>query len=93
MAGKKVIALTKEILEDFLEENGYRLHNIEFEREAGDWYLRVYIARNDEQYVSTDDCELVSRYLSDKLDEVDPIEDAYYLEVSSPGIDADDITI
>lgn len=92
MAGKKVIAKTEEILKDFLSENGYRLDRIEFEREAGDWYLRVYIARTDEQYVSTDDCEFVSRYLSDKLDEVDPIEDAYYLEVSSPGIDDIDIT-
>lgn len=92
MAGKKVIKTTEEILEGFLEENGYRLDRIEFEREAGDWYLRVFIARTDNEYVSTDDCEFVSNYLSDKLDEVDPIEDAYYLEVSSPGIDADDFT-
>ena len=91
MAGKKIIALVEEILESFLEKDGYRLHNIEFEREAGDWYLRVYIARADDEYVSTDDCELVSRYLSEKIDEIDPIEDAYYLEVSSPGIDADNI--
>ena len=40
-----------------------------------------------EEFVSTDDCEKVSRYLSEKLDETDPIQQNYYLEVSSPGLD------
>ena len=39
------------------------------------------------QYISTEDCEKVSRFLSEKLDEADPIEQNYYLEVSSPGMD------
>lgn len=40
-----------------------------------------------ENYISTDDCEVVSRFLSEKLDEADPIEQEYYLEISSPGMD------
>ena len=51
----------------------------------GNWYLRVYIDK--EGGVTIDDCEAVSRALEAKLDEADPIEQAYILEVSSPGID------
>ena len=62
-------------------------------KEGRDWFLRVYIdkvqdAEQEEQaYISTEDCEKVSRFLSEKLDEADPIEQNYYLEVSSPGMD------
>ena len=66
---------------------GYRLYESEFVKEGPDHYLRVYIEREDGDYVSTDDCELVSRGLSDLLDRDDPIEQNYYLEVSSPGLD------
>jgi ribosome maturation factor RimP len=91
MAKKTVTDLTREILADFLPENGYELYNAEFVKEGKDRYLRVYIdkigADIDGPGVGTDDCELVSRYLSDKLDALDPIESEYYLEVSSPGLD------
>lgn len=59
------------------------LVDVELIKEDGEWYLRVYIDK--EEGINIDDCANVSRILSDKLDEVDPIEYSYYLEVSSPG--------
>lgn len=90
MAKKKIKEIVAEYLEDFLRENGMELYNVEYVKEVKDWFLRVYIDKvsdGEEAYISTDDCELVSRFLSEKLDESDPIEQNYYLEVSSPGID------
>ena len=87
-----------EISADFLAENGYELYNTEFVKEGRDWFLRVYVDKVQDaeagelQYISTEDCEKVSRFLSDKLDEADPIEQNYYLEVSSPGMDRPLIT-
>ena len=54
-----------------------------------DWFLRVYIDRTDDSAggIGTDDCEKVSKFISARLDELDPIEQNYYLEVSSPGMD------
>ena len=95
MAKKKITDVVAELAGDFLAENGYELYNTEFVKEGRDWFLRVYVdkiqaedAKADEpQYISTEDCEKVSRFLSEKLDEADPIEQNYYLEVSSPGLD------
>ena len=90
MAKKKITEIAAEELEGFLRENGYELYNVEFVKEAKDWFLRVYIdweQAEEEKRIGTDDCEKVSRYLSERLDELDPIEKKYYLEVSSPGID------
>lgn len=99
MAKKKITEIVEEITADFLAENGLELYNSEFVKEGKDWFLRVYIDRlplegegadgceSKEQYVSTDDCEKVSRFLSEELDRLDPIEQNYYLEVSSPGLD------
>ena len=72
------------------EENGYELSRTEFVKEAGTWYLRVYVDRleNGEYgWMTSDDCEKISRWLSDRLDEEDPIKQNYVLEVSSPGLD------
>ena len=93
MAKKKITDVVAELSEDFLTENGYELYNTEFVKEGRDWFLRVYIdklqaaGQAEPQYISTEDCEKVSRFLSEKLDEADPIEQNYYLEVSSPGMD------
>lgn len=91
MAKKKITEVVEELLSGYLEEQGMELYNVEFVKESKDWFLRVFIDKlpgeAEEQYISTDDCEQVSRYLSEKLDEVDPIEQNYYLEVSSPGLD------
>lgn len=78
---KKVLPL----LEPIVAERGLELVDLEFVKEGANWYLRVYIDK--EGGVSIDDCEAVSRALEAKLDETDPIEQAYVLEVSSPGID------
>ena len=66
-------------------EKGLELVDLEFVKEGVNWYLRVYIDKDSG--VNIDDCEAVSRALEVKLDEKDPIEQAYILEVSSPGID------
>lgn len=90
MAKVKIKDLVEEILNPFLNENSLELYNVEFVKEAKEWFLRVYIDKvegSEEEYISTDDCELVSRFLSEKLDESDPIEQNYYLEISSPGMD------
>lgn len=64
---------------------GCLLWDVEYVKEAGEWFLRVYIDK--ESGVSIDDCEAVSRPLSDLLDEADPIEGSYTFEVSSAGAD------
>ena len=73
------------ILEPSIAEKGLELVDLEFVKEGVNWYLRVYIDKDGG--VNIDDCEAVSRALEVKLDEKDPIEQAYILEVSSPGID------
>ena len=73
------------ILEPVIAEKGLELVDLEFVKEGVNWYLRVYIDKDGG--VNIDDCEAVSRALEVKLDEKDPIEQAYILEVSSPGID------
>lgn len=65
-------------------ELGYEFYYLEFVKEEGENYLRVYIDNNNG--IGLDDCEKVSRRISEILDEEDPIKDSYYLEVSSPGI-------
>lgn len=90
MAKVKITELVEEVLKDFLKDNSLELYHSEFLKEGRDWFLRVYIDKldhEDESYVSTEDCELVSRYLSEELDKLDPISMNYYLEVSSPGMD------
>ncbi|MEG0829813.1 MAG: ribosome maturation factor RimP [Anaerovoracaceae bacterium] len=90
MAKEKITDIIVQELEGFLEENQYELYNTEFLKEGKDWFLRVYIDKAcgaETEYISTDDCEKVSRYLNERLDETDPIEQNYYLEVSSPGMD------
>ncbi|WP_304507447.1 ribosome maturation factor RimP [Anaerotignum sp.] len=73
------------ILEPIIAERNLELVDLEFVKEGANWYLRIYIDK--EGGVDIDDCEGVSRALEAKLDAEDPIEQAYILEVSSPGID------
>lgn len=90
MAKGQMKELVNKYLETFLEENNLELYNSEFKKEGRDWYLRIYIDKKNagkDEYVSTDDCEKVSRFLSECLDRDDPISQNYMLEVSSPGID------
>lgn len=75
---------TEQLLIPIMEENNYDLVDVEYVKEAGYWYLRAYIDK--EGGISLDDCELVSRRMSELLDEHDYITDAYIFEVSSPGL-------
>lgn len=75
---------TEELVMPLISQNQFELVDVEYVKEGGNWFLRVYIDKPGGIHV--DDCELISRALSDLLDEKDYIEDAYILEVSSPGL-------
>lgn len=75
---------TEALVMPIVEAHHFELVDVEYVKEAGTWYLRVYIDK--EGGIAVDDCELVSRALSDLLDQEDFVEDAYILEVSSPGL-------
>ena len=75
---------TEELLIPLIEQHQFELVDVEYVKEAGTWYLRLYIDK--EGGITIDDCEAVSRLFSDKLDEEDFIDDAYVMEVSSPGL-------
>ncbi len=81
---EKIIKIVRELAIPILKNEALELVAIEFQREARGWVLRVYIHKQDG--VSLRDCTLVSQQLSDVLDIEDPIDTAYTLEVSSPGL-------
>lgn len=85
MAYSKVEKTICDMATPIAEENGCFIYDIEYVKEGGAKYLRVFIDR--EEGVSLDECEAVSRKLSEVLDKVDPIKENYYLEVSSPGVE------
>ena len=75
---------TEELLEPIAKENGVSIYDVEYVKEAGEWYLRAYIDKPEG--VNINDCVNVNHALSDALDVDDFIEEAYTLEVSSPGL-------
>jgi ribosome maturation factor RimP len=75
---------TEELLLPIAKAHGYEIVDVEFVKEGGNRFLRVYLDKPDG--ITVDDCEIASRELSDKLDEKDFIEESYVLEVSSPGL-------
>lgn len=77
-------ARTEQYLLPLVEKHGFELVDVEYVKEAGSWYLRAYIDK--EGGIAVDDCEVISRTLSDWLDKEDFIDDSYILEVSSPGL-------
>ena len=77
-------ARTEELLLPIAEKNQVEIYDVEYVKEGSEWYLRAYIDK--EGGVNINDCETVSRALSDELDRTDFIDDAYILEVSSPGL-------
>ncbi len=76
---EKVAALARPVV----EEEGCTLWDVEYVREAGTWYLRIFVDK--EGGLSIDDCERISRRLDPMLDEADPIPDSYVFEVGSAG--------
>lgn len=79
----KTEELAYRIGDELAEEQGVFLVHAEYKREDGEYFLRLYIDK--EGGVGIDDCERFSRAFSDKIDALDPIKEAYMLEVSSPG--------
>lgn len=77
-------AKAEKLVTPILEQNGFYLYDVEYVKEAGTYYLRVYIDK--ENGITIDDCELVSRAYSDLLGEDDFIDEKYIFEVSSPGL-------
>lgn len=80
-----VIKTTEELVQPILQEKELELVDVEYVKEGPNWFLRVYI--DSESGVDIADCGTVSEQLSEKLDKADPVEEAYYLEVSSPGVE------
>lgn len=76
--------LTEELVMPIIEQNNFELVDVEYVKEASNYYLRIYIDK--EGGITVDDCELVNRALGDLLDQKDFIEESYILEVSSPGL-------
>ena len=84
MSREAVENLVEQIAAQMLDGTELELVDVEYVKER-DWYLRVYIDK--EGGIEIEDCQKVSELLENKLDELDPIKESYYLEVSSPGLD------
>jgi ribosome maturation factor RimP len=81
----KTAVRVREILEEPINALGYDVWDVEFVKEGSEWFLRITI--DSEDGIDIDDCERVHRAIDPILDEEDPIECAYHLEVSSPGLE------
>lgn len=85
MKKSEIVDRVEKMVTAITDEKGYETVDVEYVKEAGQFYLRVVVDK--EGGISLNECEEVSRELSPKLDENDFIEENYYLELSSPGID------
>jgi ribosome maturation factor RimP len=84
--GGNISGLVAKVAEPIIENLGLSLWDVVYEKEGSLWYLRVYIEKPD-GILSIDDCVNVTRPLDKALDELDPTDDSYVLEVSSPGLE------
>ncbi|MCR8745114.1 ribosome maturation factor RimP [Romboutsia lituseburensis] len=82
---KSIEATIEEMVAKITDPRGFEIVDVEYVKEAGEYYLRIFLDK--EGGISLNDCEAVSRELSEVLDVKDPIKDNYFLEVSSPGLD------
>ena len=85
MAKIKTEEVVFDLAKPITDEYDFELVDVEYKKEGQNWYLRVYIDKDGG--IALNDCETVSNRLSDILDEKDPIDGSYFLEVSSPGLD------
>lgn len=76
----------EKIILPIIQDLGYMLYDVEFVKESSDWFLRIYIEKENHT-IDLDDCEKVSNAVGEKLDSEDPISQAYNLEVSSCGLE------
>lgn len=82
---RKITDIVWELAEPAVQEQGCRIWDVEYVREAGQWYLRLYLDKDGG--VDILDCEVISRKVSDLLDDADPIESSYVFEVGSAGLE------
>lgn len=80
---QSIISTIDSMIRPMIDENGFELVDIEFVKEGGNRFLRVIVDKPEG--IDIDDCSKISEYVSEKLDEQDPITEAYFLEVTSPG--------
>lgn len=83
-SGGNTVAVVRALAEPIAKELGLSLWDVRFVKEGGLWYLRIFIDKPEG--IGIEDCEAMSRAVNDPLDEADPIEQSYCLEVCSPGI-------
>ncbi|MBQ8648421.1 MAG: ribosome maturation factor RimP [Oscillospiraceae bacterium] len=84
--GKNTVKVVEALVRPVIEGMGVSLWDVRFEKEGPDWYLRVLIDRKDGEPMDTDTCADVSHAIDPIIDEADPIDQSYYLEVGSPGL-------
>lgn len=80
---QSIISAVRALAEPYMTEHGFELVDVEYVREGGNRYLRIVADKPGG--IDIDDCSRISEYMSARLDETDPIPDAYFLEVTSPG--------
>lgn len=84
MKNDALVTQIYEMVKPISDELNYEIYHVEYVKENGEYYLRIYIEK--EGGITLSDCEALSRRVSDLMDERDPIPEAYFLEVSSPGL-------
>ena len=84
MKNDALVTQIYEMVKPIADELNYEIYHVEYVKENGEYYLRIYIEK--EGGIALSDCEALSRRVSDLMDEKDPIPEAYFLEVSSPGL-------
>lgn len=85
MASGNIESKVQNLLEKIINDLGYDLYDVVYEKEGKDYYLRIIIDKEDG--IDINDCEKVNNAINDILDEADLIKDQYFLEVSSPGVE------
>ncbi|GAB6988954.1 ribosome maturation factor RimP [Paenibacillus pini] len=83
MSTTKIKDIVEEMVQPYMEEHNFELVDVEYVKEGSNYFLRVFVDKDGG--IDIDDCGMISEYLSEKLDNNDPIPTAYFLEVSSPG--------
>ncbi len=84
---RSISETVRELAEPIAAELGYIIWDVEYVREGADMVLRITIDTDSESGITINDCEKMHRAIDPVLDEADPIEDAYMLAVSSPGVE------
>ena len=82
--GSSTVQTVEALVKPVLEEMGLRLWDVRFEKEGPDWFLRIFIDRDEPLDMTT--CEAATRAIDPVIDEADPIDQSYYMEVGSPGL-------